>query len=797
MNSREDRSQLIGHIDSATLVKSEKGEDLVCLEGWILHPQRINRNVTVTRLGQGSNGLPTQMQIVERTDVARRLAHIPHAKYSGFKGIIPIAPEQGRLLTLKFEILLDDATQVTSHLSVEPQSTTVPFQFHGKNALQVSQYGDYRAREFLFYLSKIQFESFQKTDRVLNFGSGPQPKLSIIMVTYNQPALTWSCLESLLREWRQGDFELIIVDNCSGAETQNLLARIRGAKIIRNQENIHFLRAANQAVEHACGEYLLFLNNDTLLTSGCIDNAMALFSNEDIGVVGAKLIRPDGRIQEAGSKIFTDGSTESCGRGAALTDPRYLGIRDVDYVSGAFLMTKRELFTSIGGFDARFEPAYYEDVDFCAQVRAHGKRVVCTADSILIHVEKGSSESIERAESLTLRNRQIFRAKYADHSVYPRTQGGIPLLVLDDFIPTAERGQGLPRAACLLRELCGLGYHPTFVPLNEDPNLNFKDFAGIPKEVKSILGYPRPKLKDFLAKHGQSFTRVLVSRPANMDELIKYKSLLPPDARIIYDAEAIFASRSILKKQVETGVRFSAEEINDIVSIETRLAREADIVIAVSESEAVKLRRAGVSNVQILAHGIQVDQNTPDFHSREGFLMVGPTLEEDSPNSDGVIWFIDHIFPTINALMRESLAHFTLAGQSKVPLIRAKNSPYVDIAGLIPNLTETYNKRRVFVAPIRYSAGIPLKVIEASAHGLPSVITPLLAEQLGWRDGVECMIGEDAEDFAVKCKVLHSKPETWERIRRRAIERVAVEYSIEAFRSSVRSILDQLESYFL
>ena len=96
---------------------------------------------------------------------------------------------------------------------------------------QLGEYGDYRAREHLYTLSEIQFDRFLKTDRSLKFQASASPKLSIIIVTYNQAALTFSCLESIRREWRCDEFELIIVDNSSTDNSDELFNRLEGATV--------------------------------------------------------------------------------------------------------------------------------------------------------------------------------------------------------------------------------------------------------------------------------------------------------------------------------------------------------------------------------------------------------------------------------------------------------------------------------------------------------------------------------------------------------------------------------------
>src|SRR5262249_29154155 len=134
----------------------------------------------------------------------------------------------------------------------------------------------------------------------------------------------------------------------------------------------------------------------------------------------------------------------------------------------------------------------------------------------------------------------------------------------------------------------------------------------------------------------------------------------------------------------------------------------------------------------------------------------------------------------------------TLAGIIESDAVRrlaAENSARV--LGYVPDLSECYDCARVFVAPTRFGAGIPHKVHEAAAHGLPVVATPLLATQLGWRDGSNLAVGSDVEEFAAKCIELYTNEDLWTRLRKAALEAVQAECSTEMFENRLRQILEK------
>ena len=257
-------------------------------------------------------------------------------------------------------------------------------------------------------VAEVRLDEFLASGDSLSFAKPVHPEVSVLLVLFNRAELTLACLRSLL-ETGPLSYEVVIVDNASTDETTRLLARIQGATLIHNENNIHFLRGVNLAARTARGKNLLILNNDTELLPGALAAALAtLNSGPDIGAVGGKLILPDGRLQEAGSIVWRDGSCLGYARGADPMDPTTMFRRAVDYCSGAFLLTPKEVFDRMGGFDTLYEPAYYEETDYCMRLWEHGLRVIYEPLAALLHHEFASSNSIEEATDLHREHQQLF-----------------------------------------------------------------------------------------------------------------------------------------------------------------------------------------------------------------------------------------------------------------------------------------------------------------------------------------------------------------------------------------------------
>ena len=207
----------------------------------------------------------------------------------------------------------------------------------------------------------------------------------------------------------------------------------------------------------------------------------------------------------------------------------------------------------------------------------------------------------------------------------------------------------------------------------------------------------------------------------------------------------------------------------DLLAEEVGLGRAASAVLSVSEAEAQTFREEGVRMVHVLGHALQVEPTTEGFEDRSGLLFVGAVYEDDSPNGDSVIWFAEEILPKIHEVLGN--VQVTLVGINKSKRIRAMASERVRVLGTRKELQPLYASNRVFIAPTRFSAGVPHKIHEAAAFGLPVVATSLLANQLDWTDGEELLVGDTADDFARRCVELYTDTGVWEKVRRRALRK--------------------------
>ena len=235
-------------------------------------------------------------------------------------------------------------------------------------------------------------------------------KFTIIICYYNKFEETFLCLESILKNITNINYEIILVDDHSD-ENNDFLSCIQNIKIIRNQINLGFLKSCNIGASYASGEFLVFLNNDTQVDQDWLKSCFSLLNKKNIGAIGSKLLYPDGKLQEAGGIIWNDATGCNYGKGYNPILPEYNYVREVDYCSGASLITPKTVFDKIGGLADEFEPAYYEDTDYCFRLKASGFKVFYQPNSVVYHYEGLScgTNLNEGVKKHQLKNSYIFR----------------------------------------------------------------------------------------------------------------------------------------------------------------------------------------------------------------------------------------------------------------------------------------------------------------------------------------------------------------------------------------------------
>jgi O-antigen biosynthesis protein len=480
--------------------------------------------------------------------------------------------------------------------------------------------------------------------------------------------------------------------------------------------------------------------------------------------------------------------------------------RDVDFCSGAFLLTPTRLFRKTGGFDEVFSPGYYDEVDYCARLWKQNLRVTYEPRAVIVHFEYGSSDSASMV-TLTTRNRQILRHKHADYLVsrenpdlknvirarYARAPR-LRILFIDDCVPHLEQGSGYPRANAIVNTMVRIGAAVTVFPMTNVPEPWRLVYRDLRPEIEVMVDHFADSLAAFLRDRRREYDVIFVSRPHNMRHLlsvVRNRNLLGR-CRLIYDAEAIFALRTQERVRVigEGDSNAAARELVD----ELELANRADEIICVSENERRQFAERGLERVHILGHSLQPKPSATSFEERRDILFVGAMNSADSPNEDSVVWFSRQILRIIRERLPSDDIRLIVVGQNTTQRLSAlAEDPFVKIVGSVEDLSPYYERARIFVAPTRFAAGIPIKILEAAGRGVPIVATSLMAVQLGWIDGEQLLTASavDPEHFADQCVRVYRSEQLWAHLREEALKRVRQDCSPERFERGLKWILER------
>ncbi len=598
----------------------------------------------------------------------------------------------------------------------------------------------------------------------LVFMLSEEPLVSIIIPAYNQFDYTYHCLESIQKHSGNVAYEILLADDCSTDLTIDVEKIVTGIRYIRNEENLRFLLSCNNAARHAKGKYILFLNNDTQVQQDWLQPLLDLAeADASIGMVGSKLVYPDGHLQEAGGIFWMDASAWNYGHMQNPENPEYNYVKEVDYSSGASLMIRRSLWEEIGGFDERFAPAYYEDSDLAFEVRRHGYKVVYQPLSVVVHFEgvSNGTDITVGQKAYQAMNQQKFFEKWKDvlekehfpngENVFlakDRSRNKRQILVVDHYVPHYDKDAGGKCTYMYLLLFVRMGFKVTFIGDNfykHEPYTTDLNQHGI--EV--LYGnYYFSNWKEWLADNLHYFDYVYLQRPHIS---IKYIDLVKKygHAKVFYFAHDLHHIREY-REYLLTHDEEKRKSSEHWKKIEYELFEKADVGHVVGSYEQGIMQEAfpgkPIRNIPLYIYEDMLTDINKDFSDRHDLLYVGGFGHP--PNIDAVLWFGKEVFPQVLKKYPDMKWH--VVGGKVTEEIQALASDNIIIEGFLPDegLHQLYRECRMAVVPLRVGAGVKGKVVEAAYFQIPLITTTIGAEGLDASMGN--MVVEDNADAMSK-----------------------------------------------
>ena len=564
------------------------------------------------------------------------------------------------------------------------------------------------------------------------------PEVSIIIPCYNQLHYTYNCIRSIAEQISYKNYEIIIADDKSPEDTSILKDLFPNAIYRSNPENLGFLRNCNDAAKLTKGKYIVLLNNDTQVQKFWLEELLQVFEKwPNVGLVGSKLIYPNGALQEAGGVIWQDGSAMNYGNSDHPNRPQYNYIKESDYISGASVMVPRKLWEEMGGFDELYAPAYNEDVDLCFEVRKRGYKTLYTPFSRVVHFEGISHGTDVRkgVKKYQVINKEKFQKKWAkelalrpakDSNIFvarERYNGPKTVLIIDHNVPTIDKDAGSRCISNFIDVLLSMNCRVKIMVPRMVPFPNYMEplqRKGV--EVLSGEAYLHDLhlWEDFFKKNITFFDAILLSRSSICIPYIKHLNKLK------YAGPTIYFGHDLGYLRLEQELKLKNDSFTKKLYKKTKAEEEymyanSQHALMISHDELQYLQGKVKSTLHYIPLCYFDVAPTPSYKERTGLLFVGGF--QHPPNWVAMQWFLDEIYPSLQAtgipmhIVGSEMPEEMYAYKQKFPSLRI--SPNATVA----ELQQYYNEAKISVVPLLSGAGVKGKVIEAMALGVPLVGT--------------------------------------------------------------------------
>lgn len=615
----------------------------------------------------------------------------------------------------------------------------------------------------------------------LEFDKYETPLVSIVIPVFNQWHHTRSCLTAIYKNTSGIAYEVIVADDASSDETENIHQYFGNVVVNKNEKNLGFLRNCNLAAQSARAKYIAFLNNDTNVQPGWLEHMLTLIEGDPkLGLVGPMLLYPNGKLQEAGGIIWQDANGWNYGNGDYPERSEYNYLKEADYISGACIVVRRKLWDQLKGFDEKFMPAYYEDTDLAFSIRKLGYKVVYQPLSRVVHLEgishgKDLDSGIKRFQEV---NRVKFEAKWKDvltaeqctdsqqlFLARDRSRNRKILLYIDHYVPLPDRDAGSKSTYQYLELLVSMGYRVTFIG---DNFVDYEPYTTMLQQlgIEVLYGpWYRQNWKIWIKKNSEFIHYIFMSRPHITKKYLPFVQK-HTKAKLIYCGHDLHYLREHRHYEV-SGNKADLKESRKWERLEKHIISNVDVSYFFSSYEVEKVNQelpgANIKSIPLyLTDSVRSgnQQELPGYNERRDLLFVGGFMH--TPNIDAVTWFVDEIFPLVRKYIPD--IEFNVVGSNPTPEVLGISKEGVNILGEISSeeLQKLYAESRIVVAPLRFGSGVKGKILESLEFGVPVITTSIGAEGIPDPNNV-LHVADKTQEFAGHINNVYINPELWEK----------------------------------
>ncbi|HCP80254.1 MAG TPA: hypothetical protein DIT67_01195 [Octadecabacter sp.] len=640
----------------------------------------------------------------------------------------------------------------------------------------------------------------------LTFTRPDTPKVTVVIPAHNKVEVTYLALCSLLVAHNHASFEVIVIDDASSDETRQLEDIVNGITVLHNDTAQRFIRACNRGAAEAKGDFIALLNNDVEVTSGWLDELLDAFDRfENVGLAGAKLLYPNGALQDAGGIVWGTGNPWNYGNSQNPEDPRFSYARQADYLSGAAMMVPADLWRALDGFSSYMEPMYFEDTDFAFKVREAGYSTWFVPSSVVYHFEGMTSGTdvttgFKKYQEV---NRPKFKRRWAKDFAKFGKEGSTPdlekdrgivgrVLFIDYSTPRPDQDAGSYAALQEIRLVQSLGYKVSFLPSNMAHLGSYTEELQ-KMGVEMIYAPFYLSQSEYLAQHAADFDAFYITRYYVARDVLSQLRKLAPEARVIFNNADLHFLREIRAAQSENDA-VMLEKARQTRTDEMDIINNVDVVLSYNDVEhsVIQAYSDGAAKVVKCPWVVDVPDMRMPLSRRSGLSFLGSFRHH--PNSEGVLWFIRDVLPAV-VNSTASPINLSIYGAAMSDDIKALASDTVHPVGFVENISDAYDNHRIFVAPLRSGAGIKGKVLSALAHGIPCVLSPTAAEGIGLRNRYDCFIVNTPSEWASAIARLNEDDDLWHAMSANAQAYMRDAFSFTQGRAQMRAAFEAADLY--
>ncbi|WP_181441963.1 glycosyltransferase family 2 protein [Swingsia samuiensis] len=607
----------------------------------------------------------------------------------------------------------------------------------------------------------------------LDFRLIKAPVISVVIPVDNQFSELMLSLVSL-HENNFGDLEVILVDNGSTDELEDIHRVTKGVRVYKNHYSVRDKDRINKVLQGVQAPHVLFMLPGTQFFPETLKKTLKHFSAEGVFAVGGQCLGLDARVVEAGTIVWRDGSSIAFGRGMRANDSTINFSRHVDAITHGGLLIRADKIKELSGLDENLIGYEAQFLSLCLGLREKGGKIVYDP-ALLTRVQREMffPSDFKARNELYLRRRfpallsrhlwvgsNIFKARFS-------SQNENILFVCGQFPKNMGGGVNLYNYE-LIRNLSDLGYNVTILSLRKEIMDDIDIALDFPNNIELILDTGIDGLSGFLSERSGSFDYVWVSEIQTLDRI---KPILENNIQHIPSLSMILSVNGSKAEEVyyrkKTGcVDDKQQEVEDLKQ-ELSNAYLCQMITASYHEETDNIKRAGYGNVIYLMPPVK-EYLTKDFLSfdeREGVLFNLPINESGDAVHDGLDWFINHVLPILDKKLPNNVL-VTLAADCDPSIDLTAYTQHSRVELFWGDSRELYRTKRVFIDPTRVSSKIVFENIIAAKEGLPAVIGETSCSQIGWIDGKQCLNGgfSDPQRFAEAIIKLYTNKNLWEDI---------------------------------